>query len=456
MEAFLTNTVYFILAIFPLVVIHELGHFLAAKLTKTRADVFAVGMGPRLFGWNRKDGFSFGKLDPNWDGEGCTDYRLSLLPVGGYVRILGMVDESMTTEFMNKPVQPWEFRAKGTWAKMFMISAGVIMNLLLALVILVGLNVVNGKTVLATRTIAYVKHNSFAERVGFRSGDEVISVNNKAVDNFQDFERDLMLDNIGHDLSIVVLRQGQQTVVPVKATDITTFLESKDFHGLFPDGSRTYIEAVEPGTPAQASGFTPGDTVLSIQGAQIYSSEQFQDSVRSNIGRPLHFEVRRGGDLVNMECAPSAAGTIGVGIVTITTGKIVTTRYGVFEAVAVGFRQMKSFSSAFLNMVGMIIKGQVSAKKSLGGPLAIAKTATQSAQNGLATFLVFMSTLSVTLAVLNILPIPALDGGHLVFIIIEGVTKREVPDKVKMAFQQIGFFALLALMAFVFYNDLTR
>ncbi len=452
----LTNAAYFILAIFPLVVIHELGHFLAAKLTGTRADVFAIGMGPRLFGWNKITGFTFGKLADDWDGDGCTDYRLSLLPIGGYVRILGMVDESMTADYSNKPMQPWEFRAKGTWAKIFMISAGVIMNLLLALVILVGLNSYNGKTVIATRTISYVNSGSAAEKLGFRTGDELVSVDNTEIQTFYDFERLMLLERLGHDTKVKVIRAGTTVEIPVRATDITTVLENREFFGVYPDGCRTFIASVEAGRPAAASGFLASDTVLSISGAQIFTNEQFQDSVKNHSGTPLQFVVRRGGELINLTCTPDATGKIGVSIQTITTGKVITTQYSLVESVQVGFQQLQSFARAFVNMVVMIVRGQVSANKSLGGPIAIAKSATQSAQSGWATFLVFVSTLSVTLAVLNILPIPALDGGHLVFIVIEGIIKREVSVKIKMAFQQIGFVALLALMAFVFYNDLTR
>ncbi len=452
----LSNTLYFILAIVPLVVIHELGHFLAAKLTGTRADVFSVGMGNRLFGWNKITGFTFGKLPEDWDGGGFTDYRLSLLPIGGYVRILGMVDESMTTDFSDKPVEPWEFRAKGTWAKIFMISAGVIMNLLLAIVILIGLNAVNGKTVIATKSIAYVSKESAAAKSGFQAGDEVISVDNVAVETFHDFETAVLLDKFGRNTTVQVQRSGNVVDLHINAQDVTSAVENRKDFGLYPDGCRTLIAGVEASMPAATSGFLKGDTVLSIGGTQVFTSEQFQDSVRAHIGAPLDFTVRRGGEPVKLSCVPDAAGRIGVTIQTITTGKIITTQYGVFESIKVGAVQMQSFARAFVNMVVMIIRGEVSAKKSLGGPLAIAKSASQSAQSGLSTFLVFMSTLSVTLAVLNILPIPALDGGHLVFIIIEGILKREVSVKIKMAFQQIGVFALLALMAFVFYNDLTR
>ncbi|MFM8439527.1 MAG: RIP metalloprotease RseP, partial [Candidatus Kapaibacterium sp.] len=436
---FLVNTGYFILAIFPLVLIHEFGHFIAARLTGTRADVFSIGMGPRLFGWNAVTGFTFGNLPETWDGGGCTDYRLAAFPIGGYVRILGMVDESFDAEFAARPVEPWEFRAKSTWQKLFMISAGVIMNILLAFGILVGLNAFEGKTVLATKTIAYVGEKSAAEKMGFRAGDVIRRVNATEVGSYDDVLRLLYVDNLGKTSTVTVRRGQQDVVLTVPAAEIAGSLEMKKPLGLYPEGSRTLIIAVESGRPAAAAGIAVGDTVFSIGGEQIFSPEQFQRYVQAHRSQPLVFEVRRASGLVALVCAPDSTGRIGVGIQSVVSGKQETTSYSATEAMEAGFTEMVGYGRAFVNIVSMIIRGEASAKKSLGGPLAIAKSATQSAKSGWSTFLVFVSTLSITLAILNILPIPALDGGHMVFIIIEGVIGREVPIRIKMAFQQIGF-----------------
>ena len=453
---FLVNAGYFALAIFPLVLIHELGHFLAAKLTGTRADVFCIGMGPRLFGWNRISGFSFGNLPDTWDGEGCTDYRLAAFPLGGYVRILGMVDESFDASYAGKQIQPWEFRAKNTWQKILMLSAGVIMNVVLAYGILVGLNLATGKTVVSTRTIAHVGANTAAERSGFRAGDEVERINGRDVHNYDEILQQLYVENLGRASVVRVRRSGTSVEVTVPASEITASLEQKKALGLYPDGARTLILSVDSTRPAGNAGFLVGDTVMSIAGDQVFSPEQFQAAVQTHKGSAILFEVRRKGAVVQLNCTPDGEGRIGVGIQSVFTGTKETTSYSAAEALTAGFTEMQSYARAFINIVSMIIRGEASAKKSLGGPLAIAKSATQSAQSGWTTFLVFVATLSITLAVLNILPIPALDGGHLVFIIIEGIIGREVNIKVKMAFQQAGFFLLLSLMAYVLYNDLTR
>ncbi|MFN3693846.1 MAG: M50 family metallopeptidase [Ignavibacterium sp.] len=200
--------IYFAITIGILVFIHEFGHFAAAKLSGMRADVFAIGFGKRLFGWNRKSGFSFGELPKDFDGEGHTDYRLCLLPLGGYVKIAGMVDESMDSEFADRPPQPWEFRAKPLLSKVFVITAGVIMNLLLAWLIFWGANFFQGKPFTETTTIAYVETNSLADSLGFKSGDKILSINGKEVNNWEDVRNEIFINTLGEDLNISLLRNN--------------------------------------------------------------------------------------------------------------------------------------------------------------------------------------------------------------------------------------------------------
>jgi regulator of sigma E protease len=202
--------IYFAITIGILVFIHEFGHFAAAKLSGMRADVFAIGFGKRLFGWNRKSGFSFGELPKDFDGEGHTDYRLSLLPLGGYVKIAGMVDESMDTSFAEKEPQPYEFRAKPLWAKVFVITAGVFMNLMLAWVIFWGANFFQGKPITPTTTLAYVEDGSPASLAGFITGDKIISVNGKKVYNWEDLRAEIFINTLGENIYVNVLRAGAE------------------------------------------------------------------------------------------------------------------------------------------------------------------------------------------------------------------------------------------------------
>src|SRR5688572_24636204 len=189
-----------------LVFIHELGHFLAAKWCGIRADVFAVGMGPRLFGWNWKTGFSFGKVPEDLDLEGRTDYRLSALPIGGYVKIAGMVDESMDAEFASRPPEPWEFRSKNTFQKAFVISAGVLMNFLLAIVLLGALNMSSGRMIYNTTSIGYLPPTDPAYAAGLRENDKVLSVNNEPIEYFQQLWTSIYIDEAGRDVTLQVER----------------------------------------------------------------------------------------------------------------------------------------------------------------------------------------------------------------------------------------------------------
>ena len=172
---------YFILTIGILVVVHEFGHFAAAKICKMRVDTFSIGFGKRLCGWNKITGFTFGELPKDFDGQGNTDYKLSLLPLGGYVKIAGMVDESFDTKFVDKKPEPYEFRAHSTFQKLFVITAGVLMNLTLAILIFWGINFSRGQLVRETTTVGLVPDSTLAYQAGLRTGDNIISVNGEKV-----------------------------------------------------------------------------------------------------------------------------------------------------------------------------------------------------------------------------------------------------------------------------------
>ncbi|MGE3801572.1 MAG: site-2 protease family protein, partial [Candidatus Kapaibacterium sp.] len=213
----------FIILIGVLVFIHELGHFLAARWTGMRAEVFAVGMGPRLFGWNRLNGFTFGKLSEEIELGENTDYRISAFPIGGYVKILGMIDESMDTEFATSEPEPWEFRSKNTFQKAFVLSAGVIMNILLAIAIFGGLKFFHGDEVWNTTTIGPLSHEGATEiayEAGLRQGDEVISINGVKVENYQEIREQIYIAQAGEDLTFQVEREGMPMSISIPRSKI--------------------------------------------------------------------------------------------------------------------------------------------------------------------------------------------------------------------------------------------
>ncbi|MCL5030131.1 MAG: RIP metalloprotease RseP [Bacteroidetes bacterium] len=444
--------IYFIITIGVLVFIHEFGHFAAAKLCGMRADVFAIGFGKRLFGWNKITGFTFGDLPEDFDGQGNTDYRLSLLPLGGYVKIAGMVDESFDTDFADKEPQPYEFRARPTWQKIIVISAGVIMNLLLALVVFWGFNFFHGKEFTKTTTIGYVEPHSIADSLGFAAGDKIISINGKQVNNWEDVRTDIFVSSMGHDVDIKYLRKDkvEETVIPRKKIPAD---ESKELF-LIPEGIQPIISDVLAKSPAKIAGIKSGDILLKIDNTPLYSREQVIQIISSHKNKTVSLVVLRDKDTVNIAVTPGSNGIIGVGLNDAFTGPVVYETYGFFESFYYGVKDIVKITEMTYQMAGNVIKGKIAFGKAFGGPVKIAQYAVKFADNGIVSFLYFLAMLSLSLAIINILPFPVLDGGHLLMIIIEGITKKEIPIKVKIAIQNAGFVILLLLMAFIIYNDI--
>ncbi|MCX8010883.1 MAG: site-2 protease family protein [Ignavibacteria bacterium] len=249
---------YFIITIAILVLVHEFGHFIAAKLSGMRVDAFAIGFGQRLFGRNKKLGFSFGSLpkvkDENGnlseiDLEGETDYRVCLLPLGGYVKIAGMIDESMDKSFLKREPQSWEFRSKSTGKKIFVLSAGVLMNFLLAFLIFWGINFVKGKQHFKTVQVGYVTKNSPAEKAGFKFGDKILSINGNKVEYWDEILNQIFVKKIGEDIQVIVDRDGKEVVLNIARNQIPDEKTSKPF--LVPKEVMLYVGQVFDKTPAK-------------------------------------------------------------------------------------------------------------------------------------------------------------------------------------------------------------
>ncbi len=432
---FLTTIFYTVVTLGVLVFIHELGHFLAAKLTKMRVDVFSMGFPPRAFGKKFGD----------------TDYCVSWLPLGGYVKIAGMVDESFDTEFANKEVQPWEFRAKPLRFRVLVISAGVIMNLLLAVAIFSGIHYSEGKLLEQTREVGYVVEGSVAEKAGFQAGDSILSVNGRPVSHWNEVEENLYLREMGEEHKVIVQRDGGTKEIIVPPYVLT---DTSDGIGLEEAHVKTVIGGVEVGKPADKLGLKPGDVITAVNGTTILSVQQMIKSIRSNAGKTVTVEWNRNDSLLSGSTTVSEGGMIGISMRREYTGPFTRIQYSIIEAIGQGFGDVYQVVELIVQSVKNIVVGRATVKESFGGPIRIAQMATQSAENGIASFLTFMAMLSVSLAVLNILPIPALDGGHLALMIYEKIAGREIPVSVKIKIQQAGFMLLLAFMAFVIYNDI--
>lgn len=444
--------IYFAITIGILVFIHEFGHFAAAKLSGMRADVFAIGFGKRLFGWNRKSGFSFGELPKDFDGEGHTDYRLSLLPLGGYVKIAGMVDESMDTSFAEKEPQPYEFRAKPLWAKVFVITAGVFMNLMLAWVIFWGANFFQGKPITPTTTISYVENESAAAKSGFKTGDKILSVNGVKVTNWEDLRAEIFINTLGESINVKVLREGKEEILNIKRKLIPE--DETQAMYLIPEGVKPAIGEVLKDSPAEKSGIKIGDILLAINGIELYSSKQATEIISANSKKEINITIERNKQPLNISVTPGDDSKIGVAIATVFMGESQMRTYGFFASIGQGWKDIEKMTALTFSMIGKVFTGNVEFKKAFGGPIKIAQIAAKSADSGISSFLYFLALLSLSLAILNIMPFPVLDGGHLVMIVIESIIKKEIPIKIKMAIQNTGLVLLLILMAFIIYNDI--
>jgi len=444
--------IYFAITIGILVFIHEFGHFIAAKSCGMRAEVFAIGFGKRLFGWNRITGFTFGDLPEDFDGGDNTDYRLSMLPLGGYVKITGMVDESFDTEFADKPPQPYEFRARPMYQKIIVITAGVIMNLLLALFVFWGSNYFQGKQITKTTTIAYVEPNSPADSSGFLSEDKILSVNGNVVKDWQELTAAVFINTLGEDINVKVNRKGSIVALHIQRSKIPDN-ESEELY-LIPSGVRPAIGDVVKDSPAMKAGLKPGDILVKLNNIPLYSDKQTTQIIQANKNNSLPLELIRDKDTLQLAVTPGENGMIGVTIGRIFTGPVEYKTYGFFESVYYGWLDVVKITDLTFDMIGKVINGQIAFGKAFGGPIKIAQFAAKSADSGIASFLYFLALLSLSLAIINILPFPVMDGGHLVIILIEGIFKREIPIKVKIAIQNTGFVLLILLMAFIIYNDI--
>lgn len=453
---FITNLIYFLFVLGVLVFVHEWGHFIAAKLTGMRAEIFSLGMGRRVIGFNKHKGLTFGELPDGTDLGDDTDYRISLLPFGGYVKVSGMVDESFDKDFVETAPQPWEFRSKNAFQKIFVLSAGVIMNLILSIVVLGAIAFVNGEQYISTTDVGYVRKSSISDKIGFMPGDRITSINGRKISNWNQVVEGLTLRDIGADKKITVVRDGGRINLRGKGSQIMDSMAKSRDLGLEPRGLKTYLFTVETLSPAGEAGMKENDTIISINGKAVLSPEQFRYEIKHSPGRIAFVEWKRNNTVMSDSVKLDKDRKMGVVPAGHYTGKYIEKDYNVIEAAGAGYASTMKYIDIITGSIAQIFKGNIKAKEAVGGPIMIFKQTAKSAERGMVTLLTFLCTLSISLALINILPFPALDGGHILIVLIEAAMRKELPIKVKMAIQNVGVIILIGLMILVLIMDILR
>ena len=436
-----------------LVFVHELGHFLFARLFGMRVDAFSLGFPPNIL--SRK--------------VGQTEYRLGAIPLGGYVKIAGMIDESLDTDDMvETEPEPDEYRAKPVWQRILVITGGVIFNVIFAWMVYTGLNLSYGEQSTPPENIPFeIVPGSFAAEMGLETGDRIYSVNGEKLERIEALTPLVLADE---DLRLTVIRGVDTVTVSGLDQPLTRFSraqrEAEDAGeaaslgtviGLVPQRP-TLITGISPGSAADEAGIQPGDRVLAVDGRAVGSWEAFTDAVVASGGEPLALRLDREGEVVDLDVTPRASGDgYIVGVVSDAASMGVSVSdLGLGESMARGVDQTVGMVGTYFGFVGKLVTGRESFRENVGGPLIIAKQAKEAADVGGFAFWNIVATLSIALAVFNILPIPVLDGGHLVFLVYEGIARREASLRLRIAVQKVGMVALLALMVFVIFNDAVR
>lgn len=433
----------FIGAIFILVLVHELGHFLAAKAFGMRVERFSVGFPPRLFGFRKGD----------------TDYCVSATPLGGYVKISGMVDESMDTDFIESEPQPWEYRSKPVWQRMVVITAGVIFNMILAVVIYTGMFWTYGSQEVPSDRVGslYIAPRSLAEEVGFRTGDRLVSVNGVRPDTYRGGSFFTIADLTTAGITFQVERDGSTTTLTAPAGFLDRLNQDPGFLTLA-NAIPSKIASVAPGTPASRAGLQDGDRVIAVNDSSVAYWLDLTSRIRGTSG-DLSLSVVRGTDTLAVRVERGEGATT-IGIRTVDPESefgVVSVDYGFIGGAVAGFRNTIESTTGILNGFGLMFSGDVSLRENLGGPLAIASVTREATErSGWIGFWNITAFLSITLAIMNMLPIPVLDGGHFVFLVYEAIVREEPSFKFRMVMQQVGMVLVIGLMIFVTFNDILR
>lgn len=422
-----SDPVAFVVVLGLLIFFHEAGHFLVAKLFRVRVLVFSFGFGKRLFGFE----------------AGGTDYRVSLVPLGGYVRMAGDTPED------NQPANPDEFLSKPKWQRFLILFAGPFMNLFIAVAVFAMVDMIGVEQRTVLPVIGEISAKEPAERAGLRVGDRITAINGEKIADFDDLRLAISM-HAGTPL-LVEYQRGNQKLT----TTLTPRREESEFGPVGRAGIRPLEEPivgrVNPNSIAARAGLHTGDRIVAVNGKPITQYTEFDNAIINSKGNALALDLQRGGTPVHavLAASPLKDSDPYRGFLPPTTIR----KFGFGEAVADSVQQnvkMLKFAGEALHRL-FTAQGSM---KELSGPLQIAHISGEMFRRGWIATVLLMSMISLQLGVMNLLPIPVLDGGHIMVLLIEGVARRDLSIRVKERIQQLGFALLAALMIVVIYNDI--
>lgn len=421
----------FLVVLGIIVLVHELGHYVAARLMKIRVEVFSFGFGKRLFG--RK--------------IGDTDFRVSLVPIGGYVRMAGEED------FDPAHPAPDQFMAKNRAQKIFTLLMGPLMNLVLALLLITGVNMSGVETdayKLDPPVIGYIMQGSPAEKAGLRPGDLLLAINNRKTPTWKEVEITIGT-NPKESLKLDFLRDGAARTTRLAVGSSARYeIGYAGFYWPLP----AEIDRVAPGYPAAKAGLRPGDRIIAVDGRPVATYFELADIIHAAPGKELRLDYQRDGRSLAVRLTPVAEN--GIGIIGFNV-RIATTRvqYGLVAAVRNSFQEAGRLIRLTFDAFRKIAQRKMSVR-SFSGPIEIARVSQQALESGFANFFMLIAFISLQLGIVNLFPIPGLDGGHLLIFTIEAIIRRDLNQKLKNILLYAGFAFLLALMAFVVLNDIAK
>jgi len=434
----MTTILAFLFVLGVLVFVHELGHFLVARFHGVRVHTFSLGFGPRLFSFRRGD----------------TEYCISVIPLGGYVKLAGENALEEEASGNTDPLASDQFMAKSKWVRFQVYVAGPVMNILLAIV--VGAVVLSrGADVPIYRSgppvIGSVEEGKPAAAAGLRGGDLVVSVDGVPMSTWDEFEM-AVVPKAGRELTLIANRQGER--VSVRVTPVATGSYEMGDLGIGPV-LRPQITQVNPGSPAEQAGLERGDVLLAVNGARNLTQDEIVERLRASADTPLTLTVERAGtsrDTTVVPRGPQGAAMIGVGISGYEVRRIDPS---VVEAMKLSVRQNWETTRLIGKTLGGLLTRETPVRQ-LMGPVGIAQLSGSAAEMGWVALLNLMAMISLNLGLLNLMPVPVLDGGHIAILAVEGLARRDLSIRMKERILVAGATVMVLLMVTVIYNDIAR